>query len=1276
MAITAADIRVKFSSEGAGAVRSDITGVGGAVDAVQGKLSSWGKNLRTTGTWLTAGVTTPLVAFFTTAINGASSLEQAQGKVDAVFKNSADVVQQWSKTTADSIGVSETQALQWTGTIGNFFTSAGIAHDQAAQMSQDFITLSADMAAFNDVSAARASDALISGLAGEYDALQRLGINIKAATVEEEALAIAMADGREEITENDRALARYNVIMRESANQHGQFKREASGFAGQLAILKAQFSELVTEIGGHLIPHATAFIGVLRQLVAGIDALSPSMQRWAVVAGLVAAALGPILIAIGLMLPGLGVMIGLFAAMVSPIGLVVAAVAALAVVFRGPLMSGLRRVGSTVKDAIDAFRDMWDSLSGITEIVERSQGFYAEWTRTVEVATNATNTLSRFLYSLAAAFASIGGENTPAWIAAVSRGLIEMARTVEELVGWFQTFRELGINPVSSALLALGATFEPLMPLMSDLADMVANLQDAFQAFMDGNWSLGFAELGNAAQDAWGAIQAGIGLISELAMQVADWVLNVGAPAVVGAAQDIWDAVSDWVVNTAWPTVKATAIALGDVVLDIGGWARGKAPQIWEFVSGWVRALIATAGNVAGEIAEATLDILVWARGKAPQVREFVSTWVDSLVSTAGNVAGVIESATVNITSWVEGEVADITSAIESWLGTPLVPVTANGDVSWGDVGVPANSSTALMIRDKIGDLTVGGIVATLDFIGEFGSLEGVAETITGAKDWLVGQALKVAGVALEVSFLASLGPLGVKGLAGVALVVANNVADYFANNPLSLVELAVAFKAILDSEASDFALDIAAIELAILDALGVVPGAPLLLELPTTIKAMWDGEIDLGFTKEDIVEGIINSIVPGGGALDIELPVDINPFNNGDEKDGEGGGTSGSTLFGSNWGARLDGIIEDMRSAAVAGLESIRGDIQTKAGEWASALQGGIAPLGGIAATAFGAVSTSATTGLGAATAAVIAGTGQILAVTVTNLGSMAASALASFTSIRTTATTNTTAMQAGVTAGMNAMRATSTAAVAGMQAGIAASMLVMRSSAVSSANAMQSSVVAAMTNMALRSAAAVRSGMGQIPGIIASVGGAAAGVAFSVGAAIGNGVAAGMLSALGTIRAAANAMISEALRAAQARAIIASPSKLFEREVGVHISEGVAEGIERASGVVQRAVSDMLDVNGLLDRLVYLVNEEVIGAVRNSIPEAGTFSNPYTIGLPGTAGRRYPTQFDNRVIFEAGSIVQREGESTPELAERIASLIAKMQNRDLETVIGGSMV
>ncbi|VED99411.1 minor tail protein [Streptococcus pyogenes] len=58
--------------------------------------------------------------------------------------------------------------------------------------------------------------------------------------------------------------------------------------------------------------------------------------------------------------------------------------------------------------------------------------------------------------------------------------------------------------------------------------------------------------------------------------------------------------------------------------------------------------------------------------------------------------------------------------------------------------------------------------------------------------------------------------------------------------------------------------------------------------------------------------------------------------------------------------------------------------------------------------------------------------------------------------------------------------------------------------------------------------------------------------------GAYIGQGLAQGMYSALGAVTAAANALVAQAERAARAKAMIHSPSRLFAKRVGQYIPQG----------------------------------------------------------------------------------------------------------------------
>lgn len=79
------------------------------------------------------------------------------------------------------------------------------------------------------------------------------------------------------------------------------------------------------------------------------------------------------------------------------------------------------------------------------------------------------------------------------------------------------------------------------------------------------------------------------------------------------------------------------------------------------------------------------------------------------------------------------------------------------------------------------------------------------------------------------------------------------------------------------------------------------------------------------------------------------------------------------------------------------------------------------------------------------------------------------------------------------------------------------------------------------------------------------------------SAGQYMSEGLAVGMRNALPAVTAAANALVAEAERAAQAKAKINSPSHLFRDEVGWWIGAGVAKGIDQSTVKVDEAMTDM---------------------------------------------------------------------------------------------------
>lgn len=142
---------------------------------------------------------------------------------------------------------------------------------------------------------------------------------------------------------------------------------------------------------------------------------------------------------------------------------------------------------------------------------------------------------------------------------------------------------------------------------------------------------------------------------------------------------------------------------------------------------------------------------------------------------------------------------------------------------------------------------------------------------------------------------------------------------------------------------------------------------------------------------------------------------------------------------------------------------------------------------------------------------------------------------------------------------------------------------------SAISSARAKvasQMNVIKSSISSSMRGAAsAARSGMAQVAsavrsGIQAAVAAGRSGASQmrSIGVMIGQGLAQGMQSQVGAVAAAANALVSEANKAARAKAKVHSPSRLFA-EIGGFIGQGLALGMDSTKNIVAKSGSALIN-------------------------------------------------------------------------------------------------
>lgn len=211
-----------------------------------------------------------LVKFAVSSVKAASDLGESMNKARVVFESASDSVIAFAES-ASAIGLAKSQALEAAGAFGAMLQSAGLAEKQSADMSITMTKLAADLASFNNQDPSEMLERLRSGLAGEAEPLRRFGIYISEGRVQTEALALGLGTASGVLTDQEKILARYNIILQDSTKAQGDFARTAGeSLPNQMRILKAEITNLQAEFGEALLPAVLATVEIFRELLEAV----------------------------------------------------------------------------------------------------------------------------------------------------------------------------------------------------------------------------------------------------------------------------------------------------------------------------------------------------------------------------------------------------------------------------------------------------------------------------------------------------------------------------------------------------------------------------------------------------------------------------------------------------------------------------------------------------------------------------------------------------------------------------------------------------------------------------------------------------------------------------------------------------------------------------------------------------------------------------------------------------------------------------------------------
>jgi hypothetical protein len=410
-------------------IEADTRGFDKGVDASEKRLRRWNR----VATKAALGVAVAFGVGAKRSIDAAKDLNEEVNKSSVVFgKASADVLA-WSTKSANAFGSSRRAALQYAGVFGNMLRPMGFTEKAAAGMSKRLVELSGDMASFNNASPEEVLLALRAGLAGETEPLRRFGVFLNQARVEAEAmtsglvkstvdltkvkaaqlavaeatakhtqavkehgptsqeaqkaaLALEIAEGKlqkaiagkaPKLTAAQKAQASYNVILKDTVLQQGDFARTADSAANRERILAAQTEDLSAQLGTALLP---AYQAVLSIGLKVVGFMSEHSRETKVAIGVVGGLAAAILVLNGALKAYRAVMAAVNVIMaLNPFVAIAAAVVALGVAlvvaykksetFRDVVNGVFSAVRSVVAEAVGAivwYLDKW--LGGLSSL--------------------------------------------------------------------------------------------------------------------------------------------------------------------------------------------------------------------------------------------------------------------------------------------------------------------------------------------------------------------------------------------------------------------------------------------------------------------------------------------------------------------------------------------------------------------------------------------------------------------------------------------------------------------------------------------------------------------------------------------------------------------------------------------------------------------------------------------------------------------------------------------------------------------------------------------
>ena len=318
-------------------------------------LRTMSRDMANAGMRLSMFVTAPIIGLGTAMVKASSAATETKQKFDVVFQGMGRQAEQVAKGLAKNWDLASQSVQEHMSTSASFFQGMGFGRRESLGLSKSVVGLAGDITSFLDLSdgVEGAMKRMVSGMAGNSRAMRELKVVYTQGEEKFEKLKAHLKSTRGLTDTQARALTVLKFAFKQSKNAIGDYARTSGSTANRMRALVEAFKDFKVVVGDFLvktlrIPQRLKWLAdEIRKLGKWFQKVPEPIKRFATLALLAAAAIGPLLVATSTILfsltalvtslswvvRGFAGFVTVIGFLTSPLGLLIAGIATLVTKF-------------------------------------------------------------------------------------------------------------------------------------------------------------------------------------------------------------------------------------------------------------------------------------------------------------------------------------------------------------------------------------------------------------------------------------------------------------------------------------------------------------------------------------------------------------------------------------------------------------------------------------------------------------------------------------------------------------------------------------------------------------------------------------------------------------------------------------------------------------------------------------------------------------------------------------------------------------------------------